>query len=207
SLFCRLKHCQAYFERRFAPAAAVKHRPVVHDGIIQLFNLCLTPSPARRQSELSLFLFTINATPIGSLANIASFAAHQGEAKERLLKFARPDMAELAFALPAETHPLFKLLFLSGAARLPKSSSNFQVRFRISVLSSFSHPTKELRRVEKAIAAINQSRRRAVFELQIPCVASFVLARFVPDASHGTHAAHHAAADEPHDIDVVRSLV
>src|SRR4029453_9706461 len=125
SLLCRLKHCQAYFERRFAPAAVVKHRPAVHDGIIQLFNLCLTPSPARRQSELSPFLFTINEQPVGTLANIASFAAHQGEAKEGLLTLPRQHMAELAFALPAETHPLFKLFFLLGAAHFPKSSSNF----------------------------------------------------------------------------------
>src|SRR5262245_12228305 len=75
------------------------------------------------------------------------------------------------------------------------------------MLSSFSHPTKQLRRVEKAIATVNQSRRRAVFELQITRVASFVLARFIPDARHGADAAHHAATDEPHDIDVMWSLV
>src|SRR5580765_7601835 len=91
--FRRLEHCQTDFQRRRTPAAVVKDRPAVHHGVIEFFDLCLTSSPARRQSGLSFFAFSVNEQPVGSLAYIASFAAYQGEAKERLPAFSRPDVA------------------------------------------------------------------------------------------------------------------
>ena len=134
-------------------------------------------------------------------------AAYQGEAKERLPAFSRPDVAELAFALAAETHPLFEPFLLFRAFHLAQPSSDLQVRFRISVLSSFSHPAKQFRRVEETVTAVNQSHRRAILEFKVAGITPFIGARLVPDSCHSPDAAHHAAADEPHDIDVMWPLV
>src|SRR5262245_4847744 len=154
----------------------MKHRPAVHDCIIELFDLGLAPSPARWQSDFSLFTFAVNKQPVASLADIASFAAYQGEAKERLLALPRPNVAELAFALPAEAHLLLKSLFLFRASYLMESSSHVQVCFGISVLPSFSHPTKQLRSVEETITDIDQCSRSAVLEYEEAGITLFIVA-------------------------------
>src|SRR5262245_57976533 len=116
-------------------------------------------------------------------------------------------MAELAFALAAETHPFFELLFLLAAPYLAQSFSYLQVSFRFAVLPPFAHPTKQLRCVEETITIVNQGRRCAVFEFKITGVTSFVSSLLIPDAGHRSDAAHHTAADEPYNIDVMRPLV
>src|SRR5262249_27758385 len=116
-------------------------------------------------------------------------------------------MAELTFALAAETHPFFELLFLLAATYLAKSFSYLQVSFRFTGRPAFAHQTKQLRCVEEPIPTVNQGRRCAVFEFKITGVTSFVLSLLTPGAGHRSDAAHHTTADEPYDIDVMRPLV
>src|SRR5215475_3341531 len=115
-------------------------------------------------------------------------------------------MTELTFALAAETHPFFKLLFLLAATHLAKSFSSPQVSFRFARLPAFAHPIKQLRCVEETITTVNQGRRCAVFEFEITGVTSFVSSLLIPDAGHCSDAPHHTAADEPYNIDVMRPL-
>src|SRR5258705_4723192 len=75
------------------------------------------------------------------------------------------------------------------------------------MLSAFADPVEKLRRIEEPVAAINQGHGRAVLKLEVAGVATLPLTRLVPDAGHGAHAPHQAAADQAHDVDVVRPLI
>src|ERR687895_272437 len=116
-------------------------------------------------------------------------------------------MAELTFAPAAKTHGFFQLLLFLRTAHVAQLSSHFQVCFRIPILAAFADPAEELGGIEETIAAINQSRRRAVFEFKKAGVASFMTASFVPDPRDRAHAANFAAANQAGDIDLMRTLV
>src|SRR5688572_12858135 len=123
----------------------MKHRPLVNHGVIEFFDFGLAASAAGRQWDLALLGLSIDKQPVRSLADIAALAADQGKAKERLFPLPRREVAELAFALPAETHPFFELFFLLGAMHLAQPSSHRQICLRIPVLPALSDPIKKLR--------------------------------------------------------------
>src|SRR5918993_4619279 len=116
-------------------------------------------------------------------------------------------MAELAFAPAAETHGFFQLLLFLRTAHLAQFFSHSQISIWISKLAAFADPAEELSGVKETIAAINQCRRRAIFEFEKAGVASFMTACFVPNPRDRTHAANFAAADQARDIDLMRALV
>ena len=116
-------------------------------------------------------------------------------------------MTVFAFAFAAEAHAFFELLFLFRCTHFAQLSSDVEIGFRRSMLSAFADPAEKLRRIEERVTAINQGRRRAVLKFQITGVAALPLTRLVPDAGHGAHAPHHAAADQAHDDDVMRPLI
>src|ERR1043166_9618491 len=116
-------------------------------------------------------------------------------------------VAELAFAPPAVAHLLLQHLFFLGARNAFEPSSHLRVGFRLTGLAPLADPAEELGGVEGAVAAVDERRRHAVLEFQIADVATLAAARGVPDAGRRAHALHHAAADKPHDVDVVRPLI
>src|SRR5882762_1988133 len=78
---------------------------------------------------------------------------------------------------------------------------------RVLLLPRLADPAAELVRVEMGISAIDHGRKRAVLEAQETGVGTFGVARRVPGAGRRAHALHAAAAEQPHDIDVMRGLV
>src|SRR5882762_11705585 len=78
---------------------------------------------------------------------------------------------------------------------------------RVLLLPRLADPAAELVRVEMSISAIDHGRKRAVVEAQETGVGAFGVARRVPGAGRRAHALHAAAAEQPHDVDVMRGLV
>src|SRR4029077_8541740 len=141
------------------------------------------------------------------LANITLLATDHREAEKRLFSCAAPDVTVFAFAFTAEAHAFFELFFFLGSAHFAQLFSDVEIGFRRSMLSAFADPAEKLRGIEEPVTAIDQRRRRAVFKFQIARVAAFPFTRLVPDAGHGAHTPHQAAADQAHDVDVVRPLI
>src|SRR5580765_2880815 len=185
----------------------MKHRAVVHDGIVELFDFGLTPARAFVENDFPLLGLAVNAKPVRRLANITLLATDHRETEKRLFSGAAPDVTVFAFAFAAEAHAFFELFFFLGSAHFAQLFSDVEIGFRRSMLSAFADPTKKLRGIEEPVTAIDQRRRRAVLKLEITGVAALPFTRLVPDAGHGAHTADHAAADQAHDIDVVRSLI
>src|SRR5215471_14837055 len=94
----------------------MKHRPMIHDRLVELFDFRLASTAAYGKRDFPLFGFAIDHQPLGSLAHVASLAAHHCKSKKRLFPFSFVEMAVFAFPLPSESHTFLELLFLLGAA-------------------------------------------------------------------------------------------
>jgi hypothetical protein len=56
------------------------------------------------------------------------------------------------------------------------------------------------------VAAVAETRRGAIFELEKSGVGAFGWSIWIPHADRGSHAAHESAPDQPSNVEVVRSL-
>src|SRR5205823_11985020 len=71
----------------------------------------------------------------------------------------------------------------------------------------FADPAGELVRIEVGVSAIGDVGEGAVLECEQGRVSTFCRPRWIPGTSQGTHGLEAPAAEQSHDVDVVRRLV
>src|SRR5581483_925114 len=111
-------------------------------------------------------------------------------------------MRKVAFALSAEAHGLLGQLLVPGATA---QRAAYLDALLLRVVP-FAVAAYQLRRIEIAVAVVDDRGRRSVLEFEISHVVARRRALGHELARHRAHAAHHAAPEQPHDIALVRAL-
>src|SRR5581483_11454725 len=218
-----LQHAEADLKRRLPPAAVVEHGLAVHNRLVQLRNLRLPTEHLVGDRDLGNLAVAVDQDAILRLAHLALLAARHSQPVEPLVTRRPRGIAVLTPAVLAQlVRPLMAVGLRAGLAvarvvlqllenALPLGPANLvECLARVLVaarIARLAEPPGQLPRVEVAVAGEDESGERAVFELHEAAKSTFRTGRITPVRRNRAHAAHHATAQQPDDVHLVRPLV
>ena len=170
-LLSRLQNRETNFQCGLAPSAIVEDRPIIHNAFIELLQLGFSGVYSLRNMYFSFAVFVVDEKTVGRLAEVASFAGHNGEAEKWLMLFARPAVAaDPSSWFRTSIAPFFEAALellgsIGSAAQGLEKFPGFDVSLRIFLFSAFADPPSQLTSIEVGVAAVHQIRGHAVFEL------------------------------------------
>ena len=102
--------------------------------------------------------------------------------------------------------PVLQRLLLIGGCGFPQLLARRAVLLRVASAPAFSDPAAELVGIEAAVAAVGQGGKGAVLEREERRIRALRRARRVPRSGQRAHGRGAAAREQPHDVDLMRSL-
>src|SRR5712664_1209584 len=193
----RCNRCHANFQIGETPAAIVQGGRAMRYGVVELGDHTISRRAIGRQRNLRLPLVRINRQTPRRLPDVAALATDQRQAEERLERRAAGNRGFGALSLRAQ---------LCLRCRCRRRPAYWRSSFRRLQLAPFAYVEAQVRAREPAVAVIDRRRGGAVLEVDENDVRADAAPVRVPIKRPGAHASGHAAAQEPEDVELVRTL-
>ena len=203
-----LDDAEHHLQRRKAPLTRVEDGPVLDHRVVQLLELCAAVAGAHvavdREVDVVRAAVVVEDEPAGPVADVAALACRDEQAEVlRNPELLVLRLEHLALLQAADAQRLLVLGLVAGAlAHLAAHLDTLLGRVALAVVP----PRHELRAHHVAVAVVADERGRAVLELQERGVVAGDGALRHPLAGGAAHALHHAAAEQPDAVYLVRQL-
>src|SRR6202035_4475633 len=191
-----LQHGDADLKCRLSPSPVGKCRTILHHRLMELAQLGAAPLVGRARYFFAAAL-RVNVDPARRLPDDSAPAGHDGQAEERLIgAFAdRPLFGGAGLAVLGE--------LIDGADETPFRLA--LIRFA-DALAAFTDAPGQLGDIEESVAVEHQGRAGSILELEECRVIAFSGEILVRPPGRRPQALDQSAAEEAHDIDLVRAL-
>ena len=151
------------------------------------------------------FLFSVDHDALRQRAQIGVLAGDDDGA-EMLMQRPLHASAGRGSCAHAIGPPVLERLLLIGGCGFPQLLARRAVLLRVAPAPAFSDPAAELVGIEAAVAAVGQGGKGAVLEREEGRIRALRRSRRVPRSGQRAHGCGAAAREQPHDVDLMRSL-
>src|SRR5712692_9814164 len=168
----RLKNGENDLEGGLPPAAIGEDLSAPGDGFVERQKRA-RPIQIGRTKQLLTSSLVVDVKPVRRLAHIPLFAAHQGQAEERLLALSLP-----LSLLTSKGHEI-------AHGRLHGALRRIRLVSLAAFIPAFADVPRQFRDIEKAVAVEYQRGRRSVLELKKGGEVSFGIEMWIPSPGSG----------------------